>query len=70
MLPEPKYCSWREAFWDFGWQFGIGFQCNATGLRHGVRTLCHHPSRRPESEQITVMKQLVLRWFWRKLGAA
>ena len=63
-LPEPKNIKWAESSWDFGRMHGLSIRVGS--LTQGVRT----PAVSGEPVlPLFEAKNVLLKWFWRKLGA-
>ena len=66
-LPIPQGMTWRTAFFDFGHYWAIGFDWN--NLRHAARIPAVTPYEAPSYNIEWYLRQKLLHWFWRKLGA-
>jgi hypothetical protein len=68
-LPEPADVKWTDDFMDYGRQYVLAVESTTLKLSHAVRvptSNCLIPQY-PSHEQL---KQVLLRWYWRRLGAA
>jgi len=65
LLPEPKKVQWEESHFDFGHIYSVSIRVG--NLRHAVRI---NIKQNKYPNDITSLKNVLLKWYWRKLGAA